>query len=382
MSEPQTGDGPAARTAVVAAGSRQPVLDLHLAKLCLRLIASKEDALRDVEAMLSPPCTAQPPTGTPDWTMRIEEALQPATGDEETFEGPELVFPQGGPRLSVVDSTAGRLRLYGRYLPDGAAASIDTDTAAKTTRIVLPTRDKSAARLADWLAKGFFASRLLGTGWQMLHASAVVVAGQAILFLAGQRGGKSTLAHRACAELGAMFLADDLILLGPDGTVAGWPARVCLPVDLPVPHGVGEVFERIVDGDVRRRVRLTPPEHRQALGIGYSPPVPLGAVINIALGANSGSSSVHASPLERDALTSVVEKALDIPSQRHFTSDLLGLTGSGNTAPPTDATSSVLRLLSRKPGVHLTVGDPVALPTVAVWRELSAILPSLTAGAR
>jgi hypothetical protein len=312
--------------------------------------------------------------------VRIEEALQPATGHEETFEGPELVFPQGGPRLSVVDSTAGRLRLHGRYRPDCAAASIETDRAAETTRIVLPTGDKSAARLADWLAKGFFASRLLGTGWQMLHASAVVVAGQAVLFLAGPRGGKSTLAHRACAELGAMFLADDLVLLGPDGTVAGWPARVCLPVDLPVPHGAGEVFERIVGRDVRRRVRLTPPEHRRTLGVGYSPPVPLGAVISIALAGSSV--RVHASPLERDALTSVVEKALDVPSQRLFTGDLLGLTGSGSTAPPTDATSSVLRLLSRKPGVQLTVGDPVSLPTVAVWRELSAILPLLTAESR
>jgi hypothetical protein len=280
----------------------------------------------------------------------------------------------------VVDSTAGRLRLHGRYRPDCAAASIETDRAAETTRIVLPTGDKSAARLADWLAKGFFASRLLGTGWQMLHASAVVVAGQAVLFLAGPRGGKSTLAHRACAELGAMFLADDLVLLGPDGTVAGWPARVCLPVDLPVPHGAGEVFERIVGRDVRRRVRLTPPEHRRTLGVGYSPPVPLGAVISIALAGSSV--RVHASPLERDALTSVVEKALDVPSQRLFTGDLLGLTGSGSTAPPTDATSSVLRLLSRKPGVQLTVGDPVSLPTVAVWRELSAILPLLTAESR
>jgi hypothetical protein len=77
-----------------------------------------------------------------------------------------------------------------------------------------------------------------------------------------------------------------------------------------------------------------------------------------------------------------VEKALDVPSQRLFTGDLLGLTGSGSTAPPTDATSSVLRLLSRKPGVQLTVGDPVSLPTVAVWRELSAILPLLTAESR
>ncbi|MET9104803.1 hypothetical protein [Streptomyces antibioticus] len=320
------------------------------------------------------------PAAEPDWSVRIYENIRPGGAVEEAAGQPELVFPQGGPRLTVLDNQNGSLRVRGRYRPDGAAVVIEAEASACRTRLVLPAGDVGAVRWGDWLAKVFFASRLLQTGWRMLHASAVAIDGRALLFLAGPRGGKSTLAHRACMELGADFLADDLVVLSPDGTVVGWPARVCLPADLPVRRAVGTLLDGMADGQVRRRLLLTPAEHRTALGVTYSPPVPLGMVVSIEPMADPWAPAVHAVRLAQDDVIAAAAEAQDVPAQRLYTSDLLGLTGGPRTSGLVGAAGEVARLLSRVPGALLRLGDPAALPTAPVWDALSGLGPGVVVG--
>ncbi|AOR35789.1 hypothetical protein BFF78_36180 [Streptomyces fodineus] len=353
--------------------------ELRLAGYRLHLSAPTGALLERVTSVLVPACEVMNLAVEPDWSVWIGEDPRPGGSEETAADRPELVLPRGGPRLTVLDNQGGRLRVSGRYRPDWATAVIEVDACARRTQLVLPAGDTRAVRWCDWLAKVFFASRLLQAGWRMLHASAVAIDGRALLFLAGQRGGKSTLAHRACTELGAAFLADDLVLLGPDGTVVGWPTRVCLPVDLPVPRAVGTLLDGVVDGQVRRRLRLTPAEHRTALGVTYSPPLPLGMVVVIARTDAPQAPAVRAVPLDRDALASAAAEALDVPAQRLFTSDLLGLTGGPRTSGSADA-DDVARELSEVPGALLRVGDPTMVPTAPVWDALIGLVPGVAVG--
>lgn len=63
-------------------------------------------------------------------------------------------------------------------------------------------------------------------GWPVLHASAVEIDGGAVAFLAGNGGGKSTLAA-ACVAAGHRLLSDDLLALAPAGD--GFAARPSYP---------------------------------------------------------------------------------------------------------------------------------------------------------
>ncbi|NVI87517.1 hypothetical protein [Actinomadura sp. BRA 177] len=346
------------------------------------MITPRDHVLERVTEMLVPPCALQAPAAHPDWTVRVDDDAVWDQSGAQAAEGPELVFPRGGPRLRVLDNQAGRIRVLGFYRPYSAMVVIEADASMRMTRFALPSDDVSAVRWADWLGKVFFASRLLDAGWLMLHASAVAVDGVALVFLAEQRGGKSTLAHRACTELGAAFLADDLVLVGLDGTVIGWPTRVCLPDDLPVPDGAGTVLDRVVRGRTRRRRLLTPAEHRTALGMTHSPPVPLGAVVGITSADHRGLPVVQGVRLEFDQLASTVAEALTIPAQRLYTSDLLGLTGGPRTTGPAADDAEVVHLLSQVPGALLSVGDPAALSTAPVWDALKALVPGMAGAAR
>jgi hypothetical protein len=106
----------------------------------------------------------------------------------------------------------------------------------------------------------------------MLHAAAVTVDAGTVLVLAGPWGGKSMLAHRACREHGAAFLADDLVFLCEDGTVVGWPTRVALPVSLCTDIEIPRRQRRVVDGQLRDRVLFTPSEYRRAFAVRSAGP--------------------------------------------------------------------------------------------------------------
>ena len=360
------------------AQSTHTTKDLLLAGRRLRLSDQHGELVEHTTSVMVPPCTVLEPFAEPEWTVQVEHAPgAPAAKVDGPW--PELTLAgAGGPRLTVLDDSGGRRRVLGRYRPGSGTAVMVADSVARTTQLVLPMPgDVSTLRWGDWLAKVFFASRLLAAGWSMLHASAVAVDGVALLFLAGQRGGKSTLAHRACVELGAALLADDLVLLGGDGTVVGWPTRISIPMDLQVPDEVGTVLDRIVDGDLRRRRVLTPREHRDALGVSHSGPVPLGAMAVIDTTGSVRTDGVRALRLGEEELLPAVVTALDLPVQRLFTSDLLGLAGGSGGGDAACADEDVMALLSRVSGALVRVDDPANLPTVPVWDELVGLVPGL-----
>ncbi|OLT26840.1 hypothetical protein BJF83_20270 [Nocardiopsis sp. CNR-923] len=357
--------------------------DLVLAGWRLRVVAAEPAMVEGTLEVMVPPCALAAPDAAADWTVRVREAATSLEDEaRELFaDRPVLAFPYGGPRLAVVGRDGPALRVVGRYRPDGAAVFVDVDHARRTTDVTVDTGRSRDGRWVDWLVRAFFASRLLAVGWRMLHASAVAVDGVAVLFLAGRQGGKSTLAHRACTELDAAFLADDLVLVGPDLTVVGWPTRVAVPVDLTGAGQGGRVQERVVNGRVRRRVLLSPLEHRGRLGVRYSPPVPLGAVVCVEPADRAAGRSVRpvvAGEVGRDAWGGALARAVDVPAQRLYVGDLLGLTGA--PAPLRVQAPVPLRESNVPQGVTaaaLRVADMAHLSTVPVWDALTALVPCL-----
>lgn len=266
---------------------------------------------------------------------------------------PELALRPGGPAVTITENVHDRLVVVGMYRPGSAPVRIETRFEDQATVVMPSSLDHDQVHWVSWLVKVFFASRLLAGGWRMVHASAVAVRGRALMVLAGPRGGKSVLAHLACRDLGASFLSDDLVLLGPDGTVVGWPTRVCLPSDL-APVGVG----RPEGGSERPRVIFGLSEHR-ALGIPHNGPRPLGAVIYVRHEGDYPVGRVCGSVARRRSAWAQAER---IPVQRMYTSDLLGLTGgpavTGRPAPLASALSGGVE-------VELATPDPIGPQAVA-----------------
>ncbi|GAB3726988.1 hypothetical protein [Nocardiopsis nanhaiensis] len=313
-------------------------------------------------------CERLRPGPDPNWSLRI---LPGRPVLEDSREWPLLELRPGGPALTITGNQDGRLRAVGYYRPQSAPVTIEVDQGRRLTRLVVSSTYTDQTHWSAWLSKIFFASRLSARGWRMLHASAVVLGGVAVLFVAAPGGGKSTLAHRACQELGAAFLADDLVMIGPDGTVVGWPTRVCLPhgLNTPAPAQIG----RMVGGPQRRRLVLSLAEHH-TLGFTHAPPTPLGAVVHV----RSGPGPVPSCrPWTVKSSNMAEASATDIPVQRLYTSDLLGLTGGAPTLPPTRGE----KVFTDVGGFDLTIPDPAALPTAPVWETLSAAIPPI-AGVR
>lgn len=352
-------------------------LDLVLAGLRLRVAADIPDLAEHVAAMMVPPCDAADHRPGVDWTLSLERApaLSGAATGALFADRPVLVFPHGGPRLAVADDSGGVLHAVGQYRPDGAAVGIHTYTADRTTRIEMSA--ENSLRWVDYLARVFFASRMLAAGWRMLHASAVAADGMAVMFLAGQRGGKSTLAHRASTELGAAFLADDLVLIGPGGVVVGWPTRVALPAEL-VRQPTDETVRRstkVAAG--RRRVVLSRPEHRALPNVVYSPPMPLGAVVCVESAPSGAASPVEVSRLSQGGQEAAVSKAALIPAQRLYVSDALGLTGGPRSGEYHDSAPLTHELLDGALTIALRVDGTAELGEAPVWEALGDVLPQL-----
>ncbi|SFK19999.1 hypothetical protein SAMN05216275_11997 [Streptosporangium canum] len=355
------------------------VADLLLGEWRLR-VSGHVDLVAGVLATMTPPCVVAAAGPDADWTVRAErdervEIPGEAAAAALFADRPVLASPCDGPQLAVVDAADGLLRLLGRYRPGTPAALLEVDRTRRMTRVVVPGMGPGR-HWPDWVARLYFSCRLLDSGWRMLHASAVVVDEVAVLFVAGQGGGKSTLAHRACTELNARFMADDLVLVGPDGIVAGWPTRAALPAELAAP-GEAQGRPLLVKG-TRQRILFTPAEHRAVFV--YAPPTRLGAVVHVTAAAKPGQGAhrpaAWAAPLNPADLTAVVAEAMNIPGQRLYSTDLLCLTGgppSARVGWPDLNWGSTLGA----PGVRLAVSDPLALPDAPVWEALSVWLPGV-----
>lgn len=322
------------------------------------LVDGPQSFVERIVAEMTPTCVQAPAGADADWRLMVcpGPAHRGSAGDH-----PELRLRPGGPAVTIMENTRDRLRVAGRYRRHSTAVCMEARLGDHVTRVMPSSLDDDQMHWALWLAKVFFASRLLADGWRMVHASAVAVRGRALMILAPSRGGKSVLAHLVCRDLGVGFLADDLVLLGPDGTVAGWPTRVCLPPTL-VPQGVG----RRDDDAARPRVILQRPEHR-ALGIDHSGPCPIGAVIHVR-GANGHAVAPSLAP--SGAQRPGWAAAERIPVQRMYTSDLLGLTGgpavTGRPVPLSQVLSDVVE-------VELVTQHPIGPEAV---EALAALLPS------
>ncbi|MGP3691032.1 hypothetical protein ACTVZO_41265 [Streptomyces sp. IBSNAI002] len=342
----------------------------------LRIETPTPDVLGSVLGMLVPACSVAPPAAVPQWTLKVEELGPEFEDGGGLFDGRlVLELPYGGRRLAIVGVGDGVLRLVARYRPGAAAVMMEVDAGQQVTRLLVAPGDVVGLRWADYLGRVFFASRLLASGWRMLHASAVAVDGSALVFLAGRHGGKSTLAHRAVRELGARFLADDLVLIGPDGTVVGWPTRVAVPVQLAGNIGGGRRERTVVAGVKRDRILFTPAQHRAALDITYSPPVPLGAVVIVDGDAAAGEDvRADAGMLER-----AVARAADVPQQLLYVSDPLGLMGGPRLADQAAGARLLEGLLSGVPSAVLRVAVE-QLQSAPVWRALQDIVPEMGRG--
>lgn len=354
-------------------------VDLVLAGHRVRLLSTVDGVVDEVVAVVSPPCQpVDPGSGRPEWTLRVEAAdrsVQPDTADAMFADRPVLTLPRQGPRFALVDVGNGLLHVAGRFRPATSAAWFTVDVASRETRVALPHGDVASRRWPDWLARTFFASRMLAEGWRLLHASAVAVGGRALLILAAQRGGKSTLAHRACVEQGAAFMADDLVLLGGDGTVVGWPTRIALPVELWNGPDPGRTQYSTVDGLVRARVLLTPPEHRRLVDVPHAGPAALSAVVLITPAADQ-QLDVVVEAVDAVTLCGAVEEAGQVPAQMLYLLDVLGLIGE-NILDGVKPHRGVFARLNAVPAACLRVRDPSLLGSVALWEPLATRLPML-----
>jgi hypothetical protein len=369
--------------------SRTGGTGLTLAGHRLRMCAADLGGLRESVSLLAPPCDVDAGLKfDPEWTINISAG---GPGERPVVEAgrPVLSWPEIGRCLTVLAASDGMLRLACRYRSNSAVTVIEVDRQHRSTRVSLPPGDPASARWPDWVARAFFGSRLLDDGWQLVHASAVGLptsAGQrALLVLAGQHGGKSTMAHRACTELGATFMADDLVLLRADPDcirVVGWPTRVCVPAEL-LPATVGSApFEQIVHslmaGQPRRRLVISPTEHERLFGVVRSGPAALGGVL-LVLPTAVGSQADRAGTLAREGLAAAVTEAADVPAQRLMMVDILGV--AGPAASMSRQSSSAAGLLAdgleRVPAAVLAVADPSRLHNLPVWRLLKPHLSLL-----
>ncbi|MCG7523988.1 hypothetical protein MHW47_05970 [Streptomyces sp. OfavH-34-F] len=348
---------------------------LQLDGISLRVLTPNAEVIESVMGMLVPACSVAEPTAVVQWALRVEEHRAEVRDEGDLFEGRLLLeLPYGGRRLAVVGMDGGVMRLVAVYRRGALPVVMEVDARQRVTRLLVSPGDEVGLRWADYLARVFFASRLLGSGWRMLHASAVAVDGRALVFLAGRHGGKSTLAHRAVRNLGAHFLADDLVLIGPDGTVVGWPTRVAVPAQL-AGDAEGRCERRVVAGLVRERVLFTPAQHRAALGVEYSPPVPLGAVV-IVDGSGAVEAGVRAQTADAQTLDRAVAGAADVPQQLLYVSDPLGLMGGPRLADQAAGTAPPAALLAGAPAAVLRVAVE-QLPQAPVWQALEGVVSGL-----
>ncbi|MGW0605881.1 hypothetical protein [Streptomyces sp. NPDC002640] len=141
--------------------------------------------------------------------------------------------------------------------------------------LIVGTEEQQVAVAAARLAREVVRGRLLDDGWSILHASAVVQDGRAVLALGDKGAGKSTTAL-LLGRAGHQLLANDRVFVRPepDGTLRllAWPAAAALGLGLLAALGVYDrVRDRVLAGE-----SLHPTQHPQvtaALRAGRAQPL-------------------------------------------------------------------------------------------------------------
>lgn len=373
-------------------------MEVVLAGHRLRFTAEAQDIVDDALSVLAPPCSVGVPVaGEPGWSVHV--ALASAGRDSPRRGQPVFGWADIGRRLEIIDAADGLLVLAGHYREGCAETLIEVDAQSRQTRVFLPPGDGPSRRWPDWVGRMFFGTRLLADGWHLVHAAAVSIdtdAGtRAVLFLAGPHGGKSTLVHRACVELSARLLSDDLVLLQPhsDGVIAvGWPTRVSIPLELldaatRERASVGATLEALAGGRRRRRMALSPPQYAAMFDVERAGPTTLGAVVVVS--PTDTASGPHVLGVDGDVgadrLGAALTVAARVPAQRLMMLDLLGVAGP-STQPPWSTRTARTDLLTvlrdaEVAVVGVSVPDMSRLPSLPVWTALAARVPWIMGGA-
>lgn len=107
------------------------------------------------------------------------------------------------------------------------------------TITIQPLQDAPAALVRMMLLGPAFGALLRQRGFLTLHASAVAIRGEAVLFLGESGAGKSTLAA-ACASAGQRVIADDVVCVETGGArPVVFPAFPALKLDAPAAAACG-----------------------------------------------------------------------------------------------------------------------------------------------
>jgi hypothetical protein len=346
-------------------------VDLVLAGHRLRVAVTDAGLRAAAVEVVTPPCEVASPSGDSGWTLRTGSGS--GLPQREELRGrPVLSFPDGGPQLRVTDAVGCRLRVSGVLHSGEVMAHLTVDRVGRETVLHLPDAEGpetegTGARWVSWLARVYFGSRLLAEGWRMLHAAAVAVDAGAVLVLAGPWGGKSTLVHRACREHGAAFLADDLVFLGEDGTLVGWPTRVALPVSLCSGVEIPRRQRRVVDGQLRDRALFSPSEYRRAFAVRHAGPTPLAGVVVVGRSNPWQTDRLIVEALDTRRLRSALDAASRVAAQKLYLLDLLGVTGNSwhvATGPVASLSTFDLRSV---PGLFVRISDTGLLESLPVW---------------
>ncbi|MEV0278537.1 hypothetical protein AB0I22_19445 [Streptomyces sp. NPDC050610] len=123
--------------------------------------------------------------------------------------------------------------------------------------------NEPVALAAARLARDLIRAQLLGEGWVLLHASAVVRDGQALLTVGSKGAGKSTVATTLARQDGWDLLANDRVFARPepDGTIhlLPWPAAAALGFGLLDGLGLYDIVRHLfLSGE-----QLHPTQHPQ-----------------------------------------------------------------------------------------------------------------------
>lgn len=207
------------------------------------------------------------PVGGSTGLARIELRTAPADYFTEATKGAQL------------EQAGGSWYLFGR-LADGSSYArwegvgefhVSADGAQVLCR---PSSGATSESFEVYLLGQALSFALVKQGLEPLHATAVVVDGQAVVFLGASGFGKSTLA--ACfLEAGYTLLTDDvLILQATSAGVVGYPGPRRIKL---LPEVTGRYL-----GDAARGVLMNPDTEKLILGLGQeqhsSAPVPIATV--------------------------------------------------------------------------------------------------------
>ncbi|MFD0386310.1 hypothetical protein ACFQ2B_39540 [Streptomyces stramineus] len=243
----------------------------------------------------------------------------------------------------------------------------------------------AAARLAREVVRG----QLLADGWSILHASAVVRDGQAVLTLGDKGAGKTTTAL-LLARAGWQMLANDRVFIRPDGDrlrVLPWPSAAALGLGLLDALGwYDQVRERVQRGE-----QLHPTQHQKvtnALHSGSRTPLwqesgkelkpqffpdQLDTWFGLTLATEGDAAHILFPRITPDAEPALLDEGRTVQESDFFTvgsedryPDVFGL-----LPDKTPGTGPLLDLLGRLPRHRMTLGHDVKANTT-VLQQIAA----------